>query len=196
MIERAYSVMTIKGMDDDKRELTGIATTPTADRAGDIVEPKGAEFKLPIPLLWQHGSWAPIGHVTAANVTDKGIEVRAQLVKVEEAGPLKERLDEAWQSIKHGLVRGLSIGFKSIESSRIDETYSRRFLRWLWLELSVVTIPQNGDATITAIKSADQALRRAASGAVSKGIVRLDTSPAPGVSGQVQRREGVVYLNR
>lgn len=154
-ITRAYACLHIKAVDEDARVITGIATTPEPDRVGDIVEPKGAQFKLPIPLLWQHDSRQPIGHVTAAKVTDKGIEIKAQLIKLDEPGALKDRLDEAWQSVKSGLVRGLSIGFKEIESARIEGTFSFRYLKWLWLELSAVTIPANGEATITAIKSID-----------------------------------------
>lgn len=153
--QRAYSLLTIKAVDEDARVITGIATTPETDRMGDVVEPKGAQFKLPLPLLWQHNQHQPIGHVTAARVTADGIEITAQITKFDEPGALKDRLDEAWQSIKAGLVRGLSIGFKSVESARIEGTYGYRFLKWLWLELSAVTIPANSEATITAIKSLD-----------------------------------------
>ena len=154
-ITRAYSLLEVKSVNEDARVITGIASTPETDRMGDIVEPKGAQFKLPIPLLWQHNSREPIGHVTKARVTDAGIEITAQITKFDEPGKLKDRLDEAWQSIKAGLVRGLSIGFQSIESARIDGTLGYRFIKWLWLELSAVTIPANGEATITAIKSLD-----------------------------------------
>ena len=126
MLNRAYSLLEIKSMDEDKRTIEGIATTPTADRMGDVVEPKGAEFKLPVPLLWQHKSNEPIGHVTWARITDKGIQIRATLAKVDEPGRLKDRLDEAWQSIKSGLVGGLSIGFQAIESAKIEGSYSYR----------------------------------------------------------------------
>jgi HK97 family phage prohead protease len=201
-LKRAYSLLTLKAVDDEKRILTGMATTPTPDRVGDIVEPRGAQFSLPIPLLWQHDRDQPIGHVTEAKVTDAGIEVVCQIVKIEEPGPLQTRLDTAWQSIKSSLVKGLSIGFKDIEYSRIGDTYSYRYLKWLWLELSAVTIPANGDCSITAIKSADQAIRRAAFGAPADGrVVRLDPAlqkaTAPGASGQQPptRRKGVVYLS-
>jgi HK97 family phage prohead protease len=155
MLNRAYSLLEIKSVDEDERIITGIATTPTADRDGDIVEPKGAEFKLPIPLLWQHDSRQPIGEVFYAKVTSAGIEIKARIVKIAEPGTLKDRLDEAWQSIKAGLVKGLSIGFRSVESARIDNTYAYRFMKWLWLELSAVTIPANADASIQTIKSLD-----------------------------------------
>jgi HK97 family phage prohead protease len=191
-MNRAYSILTVKSMDDAKREITGIATTPTTDRTGDIVEPKGAEFKLPIPLLWQHDSSQPIGHVTAAKVTATGIEVSAKLAMIDEPGALKDRLDEAWQSIKSGLVRGLSIGFKPLEEARIGDTYAYRYLKWMWLELSAVTIPANADCSILAIKSADLALR-----ASVRPVVRLDAADfgtPPVVTGSATRAKGAVYL--
>jgi len=183
-MNRAYSLLTLKAVDEDKRILTGIATTPTPDRGGDVVEPKGAEFDLPIPFLWQHDSRQPIGHVTKAKVTAAGIEVTVELAKVDEPGKLKDRLDEAWQSIKSGLVKGLSIGFKELEYSRLDDGgYGYRFIRWLWLELSAVTIPANGDCSIQSVKSIDTELR-AASGHKRLGVVRL-TPPASGKSNTV-----------
>lgn len=162
----AYSTLEIKAMDESggKRTFKGVATTPTPDRMGDVVEPKGAEFKLPIPLLWQHDSAQPIGWVRSAKVTNSGIEVECELAQVPEDGALKARLDEAWQSVKAKLVAGLSIGFKPTEYSRIDEGYCYRYIKWLWLELSCVTVAANGDCSITALKSADQAVRRSLKG--------------------------------
>lgn len=125
---RAYSTLEVKALDDEKRVITGIASTPSPDRMQDVVEPKGAQFKLPIPFLWQHNHDEPIGHVTDAKVTQKGIEVSVQLTQVEEPGKLKDRLDEAWQSIKSGLVRGLSIGFSAKEFEQIPGSWGLRFL--------------------------------------------------------------------
>ena len=199
-MNRAYAVLEFKAMqeEDGKRRFTGIATTPTADRVGDIVDPKGAEFKLPIPLCWMHNSGDPIGWVTSAKVTASGIEVEGEVANLAEPASLKDRLDTAWAMLKSRLVRGLSIGFKPLESARIGDTYSYRYSRWLWLELSPVTVAANGDCSITAIKSADEAIRRAAFGAGR--VVRLDPVPAgsgdtsPGDSGSQARRKGVVYL--
>ena len=194
---RAYSLFTVKAVDEDAREIEGIATTPTTDRMGDIVEPEGAQFSLPLPLLWQHDAAQPIGHVLDAKVSKDGITVKAQIARIDEPGPLKNRLDEAWQSLKAGLVRGFSIGFRAIESARIKDTWSEHFLKWDWLELSCVTIPANAEATITAVKSIDQQLR-AASGAKGLPVVRIDLaarSGAPGASGKSPRRPGAVYLN-
>lgn len=176
-MKRAYSIIEIKAVDDDERIIEGVATTPTPDRVGDIVEPKGAKFSLPLPFLWQHDSEQPVGHVTSAKVTADGIKFKAKFAKIEEPGRLKERLDEAWQSIKVGLVRAVSIGFRSIERTFMDDG-GIRFVVWEWLELSAVTIPANQDATITTIRSIDHDLL-AASGRAQTD----DRREHPGASG-------------
>lgn len=200
-MNRAYSTLAVKTVEDTsgKRLFSGIASTPSTDRMGDIVEPKGAQFKLPIPLLWQHDSRQPIGWITAAKVTDDGIEVHGEVASIDEDGPLKQRLTDAWQMLKAKLVRGLSIGFNSLESSRIDGTYGMRFLKWEWLELSAVTVAANQDASITSIKSIDTR-QRAALGLLRLPVVRLDgvpiDPPSPGASGsEPPRKKGVVYLD-
>lgn len=155
-MNRAYSLLRIKEANEESREITGIATTPQTDRMGDIVEPKGAEFTLPIPLLWQHDHRQPIGEIYAASIGEEGIEIKARLISVSEPASLKERLDTAWASIKSGLVKGLSIGFSAIEYSILDSG-GLRFSKWGWHELSAVTIPANSEATITNIKKFDAA---------------------------------------
>lgn len=175
---RAYSMLDIKSIDSEKRIVTGIATTPTTDRQDDIVESDGAQYTLPIPFLWQHNSDCPVGNVTKAKVTKSGIEVEIQIEKTDEPGLVKDRLDAAWQDIKLRLVRGLSIGFKPLESTDIDGTWGRRYVKWLWLELSGVTIAANGECSITNIKNIDTA-QRAASGQSLSDDDRT-TPPAPG----------------
>lgn len=184
MLNRAYSLLTVKAVDEEARIITGMATTPTPDRLEDVVEPEGAQFKLPMPLLWQHDSKQPIGHVTNATISKDGIEIVAKLVRIAEPGRLKDRLDEAWQSLKLGLVSGLSIGFKAIERAFIEKTDGIRFIKWDWLELSAVTIPANAEATIATVKSIDIA-QRAASGPKARDVVHLNP---PGASGQSQRK--------
>lgn len=181
-MNRAYSTFEIKSVDDEKRIIEGVASTPSTDRMGDIVEPEGAEFTLPIPLLWQHRADQPIGHVVSATISKAGIKIRAQLAKVDEPGKLKDRLDEAWQSMRAKLVRGLSIGFDPTESARIEGTFGFRFTKWSWLELSAVTIPANAEASIHSIKSID-AQDLAASGKGQEPV----TPKSAGVSALVVR---------
>lgn len=186
----AYSTLEIKMIDESngKRMFHGVATTPTPDRTGDIVEPKGAEFQLPIPLCWMHNSRDPVGWVHSAKVTDKGIEIEGEVANLMEPECLKDRLDTAWAMMKSKLVRGLSIGFKPLEEARIGDTYSYRYLKWLWLELSPVTIPMNGDCSITSIKSIDSAIR-----ARRKGVVLLDR-PAI-VTPETAARDSAIVTN-
>ncbi len=62
-MDRAYSILTVKAVEEDQRIIRGTATTPTPDRVGDIVEPLGVQFRNPLPLLHQHDSDRPVGTV-------------------------------------------------------------------------------------------------------------------------------------
>lgn len=181
MLERAYSLLEVKAVDDEARIIEGIASTPTPDRMGDIVEPMGAKFALPMPLLWQHDSGQPIGQVEFAQPTKAGIPFKARLARIDEPGILKDRLDEAWQSIKAGLVRAVSIGFRALEYNRMEDG-GLRFVEWEWLELSAVTIPANADATINIVRSIDSRVR-AASGQQHDGV---DRRVPPGAAGHTK----------
>jgi HK97 family phage prohead protease len=163
-VDRAWSTLTVKSVDAERREIDGIASTPTVDRVGDIVEPMGAKFTLPMPLLHHHDHRAPVGHVIAAKPTKQGISIKAQFAKVAEPGALKDRIDLAWQEIKAGLVRGLSIGFRPVEYEPLDAKDpfgGLRYSSWDWFELSLVTIPAIADAQISVVRSIDQSLQAA-----------------------------------
>ena len=155
-MNRAYSILQAKAVQDgDERVIEGIASTPSPDRMGDVVEPMGAKFALPLPLLWQHNHDEPVGTVEFAEPNARGIPFRARLARVEEPGALKDLVDKAWQAVKAGLVRGVSIGFSAKEYDRL-KSGGLKFTAWEWLELSLVTVPANAEATISAIKSIAQ----------------------------------------
>jgi HK97 family phage major capsid protein/HK97 family phage prohead protease len=168
-MDRAYATLEIKGM-DDSGTITGIASTPSADRMDDIVLPDGAVYKLPLPLLWQHDHSDPIGEITSAKVTAKGIEIVGKVVL-----GVTDEIDRYWKLLKAGLVRGLSIGFRGLDVEQIEGSWGVRFKRWEWLELSVVTIPANAEATIATVK--EYAAKPAATG-IGKAAA------TPGVSGK------------
>jgi HK97 family phage prohead protease len=158
---RAYSLLEVRSFDDDARKFSGVATTPSVDRVGDIIEPLGVKFTNPMPLLHQHKHDAPVGHVRFKKPTKDGVEFEAEIVKVDEPGPLKDRVDTAWGEIRHGLVRATSIGFRPIEYSFMDNG-GIRYSEVEVYELSTVTVPANADALITAVKSFDAEARHAA----------------------------------
>lgn len=188
-MNRAYSTIDIKSVSDGDRVITGIATTPSPDRMGDVVEPLGAEFATEVPALWQHMHDQPVGHVRFGKPTAQGIPFTMTLAKSDEPGALKDRLDEAWQSVKLRIVRAVSIGFRAIEYA-LMEGGGVRFLKTEILELSLVTVPANADCTITSIKSID-AIQRAASGQSSGDLdlsgAALVAPPSPGAPGKPVR---------
>lgn len=153
-VQRAYSLFEVKALDDEKRIFKGWATTPTPDRMGDTVDPMGATFKNPLPLLHQHDHRSPIGLVRFGEPTKKGIEFEAEIPTIDEPGPLKDRVDTAWGEIKHGLVRAVSIGFRALKYAYRDDG-GIDFQEVELYELSAVTIPANAEAIISAVKSMD-----------------------------------------
>lgn len=173
MLTRAHSTFEIKSIDEERRIVVGIASTPEVDRGGDEMDPYGAKFKLPLPFKWEHK--AVVGEVFAANVTKAGIEIQASITKVDEPGLLKDQVDYAWQSIKLKLARGLSIGWLPIKATR-NASGGVKVSEWDWLETSAVAIPMNMNATILAIKSLDVGL--AATGTEAPREIT-----APGVTG-------------
>jgi len=184
-MNRAYSFLEIKAVDDEARILTGIATTPQVDRASDVIEPLGVKFQNPMPLLWQHEHDKPIGTVVFDKPTAKGVTFTATIAKVDEPGILKDRVDEAWQSVKAQIVRAVSIGFRALDFEPIAGTYGLRYKSTEVYELSLVTIPCNSDCKISTVKSFDVGLP-AASGKKEFTVVRLE-KPA-GASAPVTKK--------
>jgi HK97 family phage prohead protease len=149
MTIKSWSQFTVKAFDDEQRIITGIATTPSTDREFDVIDPQGATFKLPIPLLSQHDATMPIGMVTRAKVTPSGIEIEAQIPKNTDI----DYVEDAWKQIKAGLIRGLSVGFRALKVERNEKDEGRTYRKWEWLELSAVTVAANQDCSITGIKN-------------------------------------------
>lgn len=163
-MHRAYSMLNVKSIDEDVDYWTvkGTATTPTPDRLNDVIEPLGAQYQKEIPLLWQHNPHHPVGITQLGKATKKGIPFEARLPKVKESGTLKDRIDEAIQSMKYRLVSAVSIGFRVIDDAmEFLDNGGILFEKTEIMELSLVTIPAQMEATITSVKSLDQGVRAA-----------------------------------
>ena len=157
-LERAYAILAVKADAGDApaRRISGIATTPTPDRQGDILDPLGADFTNPIPLLWHHDKERPIGRAHLHRPTADGITFDATIPTIDEPGPLRDRCNEAWQSLTAGLITGVSVGYRARAGGvQLLADGGRRFSRTEICELSLVTVPANTQATIHAIKSLD-----------------------------------------
>src|SRR4029453_9118617 len=166
---RAYSVLHVKAFDPATRTISGIASTPEPDRRGDIFEPLGATFHNPVPLILHHNQSLPVGAaILAADAA--GITFEATFATVDAPGPLRDRIDEAWQSVLAKLLRGVSIGFRPLKNGlKFLKDGGIHFTGTEIVELSLVTVPANVDATILKIKSLD-APHLAAFGTTPSGV--------------------------
>lgn len=149
-MDRLFGVLELRAVNDELREFEGIANTGATDTHDTIVEPSGARFQLPLPLLWFHDAQIPVGEIVSAELLGGRWLVRGVIRTVTEPGAVKDATDKAWHSIKYKLVRGLSIGFNGLKRQ------GNRFLEWSWRELSLVTLPSNVETTILSVRSAYQ----------------------------------------
>jgi HK97 family phage prohead protease len=183
-VQRAYALFEAKAVDSVRRTFSGWATTPATDRVGDNIDPMGAKFKNPLVLLHQHDHEKPIGIVNFKKPTAKGIEFDAEIPVVAEPGSFKDRVDTAWAEITHGVVRGVSIGFRAQKYAFKDDG-GIDFMEIEIYELSTVSVPALPQAIITQVKSMDdrrlpadvvRLIRRAD----SRGSVKLIRAPEKG----------------
>ncbi len=135
------------------RLFEGTASTARLDRAGDILEPQGAEWTLPVPLLLDHNHAQQIGHVKALKAGQRGIRFTAEISRIEHAGKAKDLVDFAWNLVQAGLRGAVSVGFRSLASEPLRGG-GVRYTRWELLELSLVSIPAQPDALIDNVAKA------------------------------------------
>jgi uncharacterized protein len=166
------SDFTIKTFDEDQGVFIGIASTPTPDRVNDIVEPKGAIYSLPLPLLAYHNHEKVVGTVEAVRLTDSGIEVTGRVLKGETV-----EATEHWALVKRGALRGLSLGFKGLESKPLANG-GKHFTKYEWLELSLVPVAMNKEAKIIATKSANPNIERKKTMSIAQQIKEFETKRA------------------
>ena len=154
--QRAYALFEVKAVDAERRTFSGWATTPATDRVGDNINPLGAKFTNPLVLLHQHDHDKPIGRVVFKPPTSKGIKFDAEIPVVTEPGVFKDRTDLAWDEIRHGVVRAVSIGFRA-QKYAYKEDGGIDFQEIEIYELSTVSVPALPEAVITSVKSMDGA---------------------------------------
>lgn len=137
---------------DDGGKFTGLASTyGNRDAGGDVVQ-KGAFDKTiaergdEVVILWQHDAKMPIG-LGKLEDSDKGLLIHGVLdLELSDA-------KDAYRRLKSKLVKGLSIGFRTMKEDVKDGV---RFLKEIKLyEVSLVTFPMNESAIVTAVKAGE-----------------------------------------
>lgn len=170
MSNKAIVDIQIKAIDEDSRRLEGWATRNEEDRVGDVVMPKGAVYALPLPFLLDHDHTKNVGSVDRVDVSAKGIKFFAHIAKITEPGMVKDLCDSAWELIRSGLRRSVSIGFRILDAEQIPNSYGMNIKKWEWLELSAVTVPALASAQITSFKSVEGSTYVTSPSPFSEGI--------------------------
>jgi HK97 family phage prohead protease len=138
-----------------ERRISGYASTPEVDRAGDRVLPEAFKSALEIYsqnpiMLYMHSAFTPVGKWDRLEVTPKGLFVSGVI------GRGFEPADSAWSMVEQGILKALSIGFRILKGENEDEedtegeTKSVFNIKDLELyEISLVSIPANREALFT-----------------------------------------------
>ena len=142
----------VKASDDSK--ITFVASSSNIDRYGDVINQKGWDLdnyqKNPVVLLNHDSNQLPIGKGNVYLRDDK-------LVIDVEFDTEDPRAKEVKRKAEKGYMNAVSVGFRPIESmARADlekdhPHYGQRgmyYTKQELLEVSIVTIPANGEATM------------------------------------------------
>lgn len=128
-----------------ERQIRVIVSTPTPDRVKDVLEPAGVDVSAyranPI-VLADHDRTAPIG---TADIEIKSDRVEA-VVTFAPAGA-SAKADEYCALAKAGVLNTVSPGFIEKEAAPIKGG-GVHVTKWELLELSLVTVPCNAEATV------------------------------------------------
>lgn len=125
---------------DSPRIIRGIASTANRDRHGEVIDPRGLTWKLPVPLLAGHDHDALIGRVVELQATERELLFTARLTTATELAR------QSWDLVRDGTLTGVSIGFLGLKHI-IDDG----FLHWTsgeLLEISLVAVPSNRESRI------------------------------------------------
>ena len=130
-----------------------VASTENSDRYGDVINQKGwsleAYNRNPVVLLNHNSNSLPIGK---GKVQIKGGQLMID-VEFDQEDELARKVES---KVKNGYINAVSVGFNPIESKRRSElpkehkAFGKRgmyFEKSELLEVSIVTIPANSDAT-------------------------------------------------
>lgn len=141
----------IKARNDDGWGFSGYASTfGNLDQGGDVVV-KGAfthslAHRVP-KFLWQHDTAEPIGRVLKLTEDEHGLFGDFLISRT-------TRGRDAYELLKDGALDSMSIGYIPEEQDFDEKTGVRELKAVDLLEISLVSIPMNEEARITAVKAA------------------------------------------
>jgi HK97 family phage prohead protease len=144
-------------IEKDEGIVTFLASTPSKDADGDIVE-QNWEFRNHIPLLWAHSKEAEeplaIGQVIETEVSNDRLIVKADI-------DLQDRLGlKVWKKLKRGDLAQTSVGFEPLKEPERIEDGRYRFPHNELYEVSIVNVGSNKDTGVLQMKSITKEGRR------------------------------------
>lgn len=124
------------------------------DRGGDIVMPGAFKASLAdwrkkksMPaMLWQHNTDEPIGVWTGFEEDERGLKATGELITEVPQGAIAHAL------LKRNAIKGLSIGYRTIDSDTDRATGARHIKKAELWEVSLVTFPLMPEANVTSVK--------------------------------------------
>jgi HK97 family phage prohead protease len=140
MLQKFYG-----GLEKKEGEVIGIASTETADRDGEVIKQDGWDlknFKRNPVILASHNYFDfPIGKATNIKVEEKKLTFK--MVFSEST----QKAKEANQLVQEGILNSFSVGFIPRE---YDEKNQNIITKAELLEISLVAVPANPQAVVTA----------------------------------------------
>jgi HK97 family phage prohead protease len=141
-----------------ERQIRVIASDPTPDRMGDILEPGGCQlddFRQNPVMLAQHDSNKPIGSWPSIQVNGGRMEALGEFAPE----GVSELADEYCRLAKSGILKAVSVGFIPIqyEPRRGGGCF---FKTWDLIELSIVSVGANPAALVIERRLSGAASRR------------------------------------
>lgn len=164
------------------------------DRGGDIVLPGAFKASLAdwrkkkaMPaMLWQHYSDQPIGVWTGFEEDEKGLKATGELIMEVPQGAV------AYALLKRKAIKGLSIGYRTLESDTDRTTGVRSIMKAELWEVSVCTFPLMPEANVTSVKgeSIVPSDRELEAGYREGGLSQREAKIAVAITKKMVLREG------
>jgi len=138
-------------------------TTDSVDRDGEVVIPGGMnsrDYERNPVLLYEHDVKQPIGKMLSMKRAERAIEAEFALVPRPDSHVGEWFPDTVASLLEFGALNTMSIGFLGLEArpatkadtEKYGEGVRRVYGKWKLLEVSVVSVPANQDAIVTAVR--------------------------------------------
>jgi len=148
----------IKSFDDSKLIVEHFISTETPDRSNDVLDADGMILDGVPVVLKQHGFDPDIGSEPIAKplsiqvgVNEKGVKgilVKTQYFDGSKLIPPDNTGQRLYQKAKERFMPYFSVRFRSVDSIPRGENGGLHFKKWLLLEYSQVSVPDNIEASV------------------------------------------------